>query len=69
MMTAYVAAKKAVKGGEIKIGWSMCRIKERVVPDFWNCRGEMSERRCLKCGGFGHLAAKKAEGHREVPSV
>ena len=33
------------KGGKIKVGWVVCRIRRRATPS-----------RCFKCLGFGHMA-------------
>lgn len=47
MVTAYLpvrAALEAIRLKRIKLGWTYCRIKEKIDPDF-----------CTKCQTFGHL--------------
>lgn len=67
-VTVYVpSAKRAeiVNGRFIKIGWSMCRIRDRIDPGLCNqcqkvghktCKEPKAPRRCLTCGGTDHLA-------------
>lgn len=46
MVTAYLpipAATSAIQMKRLKLGWTMCRIKEKVDPAF-----------CSKCQSFGH---------------
>lgn len=58
-------AQKLLEIGTIKVSWSSCRVREKVVFEkcfkCWryghraqNCRGPDREDRCKKCGGYGH---------------
>lgn len=40
-------ANKMIKAGKIKIGWTVCRIRERTVL-----------KKCFKCLEFGHIATQ-----------
>ena len=60
-------AKRALDAGKIRIGWVVCRIREKTVPSRCfrcleyghiasNCKSDMDRSKlCLKCGGEGHL--------------
>lgn len=48
MVTAYLPVKAAtdlIGIGRIRIGWTFCRVKEKIDPDF-----------CSRCQRFGHTA-------------
>jgi hypothetical protein len=62
------AAKRVLSSGKIKIGWSVCRLRERFQPKrcfrcmnfgHWarDCTGVDRSRQCRRCGLEGHLAA------------
>nr|XP_041632428.1 uncharacterized protein LOC121502779 [Drosophila kikkawai] len=40
-------ARRLLEKGKIRIGWVVCRIREKLEP-----------RRCYKCMGFGHTSAR-----------
>ncbi|XP_057656843.1 uncharacterized protein LOC130894215 [Diorhabda carinulata] len=53
--------------GTIKMGWSACRARERIVPlrcykcleyghSLTSCKGEDRSKQCLNCGGLNHRA-------------
>lgn len=73
MITMYLpmeAARELINMKRIPLGWTMCRVKEKIDPDFCvkckryghlikNCKEkETSLRRCLKCGKSDHLTAE-----------
>ncbi|CAH1099091.1 unnamed protein product [Psylliodes chrysocephalus] len=58
-------AKIVVREGRVKIGWSSCRVREKITFEkcfkCWKmghkaaeCKGPSREDRCRKCGGVGH---------------
>lgn len=60
-------AKKALAAGKVKIGWTICRLREAIKPkmcfrcmDFGHmakdCKNEDRSKRCRRCGGEGHIA-------------
>ena len=60
-------AKKALAVGKVKIGWTICRLREATKPrmcfrclDFGHmakdCKNEDRSKRCRRCGGEGHIA-------------
>lgn len=62
------AADSAIRNRWIKLGWTNCRIKEKLEPSFCSrcqnyghtsrtCRAQKAiNRRCLKCGEQDHIA-------------
>lgn len=61
------AAKKLLEQKKIKIGWSVCTVKEYVQPkrcfkcmgfshNAKDCKGVDRSKRCRKCGDEGHFA-------------
>lgn len=62
-------AKKLLAVGKVKIGWTICRIRESVRPmtcfkclDFGHmakdCKNPDRSKLCRRCGQEGHIAAK-----------
>lgn len=60
------AAEKLISDGDIKIGWTRCRVKAKVeLLRCYNClkfghhsdicKEDRSEKRCMKCTRTGHL--------------
>lgn len=60
-------AKKALSAGKVKIGWTVCRLREAVRPkmcfrclDFGHmardCKNEDRSKLCRRCGVEGHIA-------------
>ena len=59
-------ARKAVRMNKLRVGWVVCRIREKIVVtrcyrcwDFGhlarNCKGPDRSKSCHRCGGEGHL--------------
>lgn len=71
-----LAAEKAISFKRIKLGWSMCQIKEKFDPTLCaNCqtfghqtrtctKKETTKKRCLKCGQEDHIAKDCINGER-----
>lgn len=65
-------AKKILAAGKVKIGWTICRVREATRPkscfrcfDYGHlakdCKGEDRSKRCRKCGEEGHIARNCAK--------
>ena len=61
------AARRALSVGRVKIGWTMCRLREYVRPKSCfrclgfghlakDCKGVDRSKMCRRCGGEGHIA-------------
>ena len=60
-------AKKVLKTGKVRIGWTICRVREAMKPkqcfrclDYGHlakdCKGEDRSKLCRRCGEGGHFA-------------
>lgn len=60
-------AKKALTAGKVKIGWTICRLREAIRPKMCfrclgfghmakDCKNEDRSKMCRRCGNIGHIA-------------
>lgn len=64
---SFEQAKKVLTTGKVRIGWTICRVREAVKPkqcfrcfDYGHqardCKGEDRSKQCRRCGEGGHIA-------------